>query len=61
VDSSGLKDAQVQSYLPSGANVRHMANTIARWRKYGRTHCRHLSNNTEAPIYGGDAAYVKLL
>jgi len=28
---------------------------------YGRTRCRHLSNNIEPSIYGNDAPYVKLL
>ena len=28
---------------------------------HGRTCCRHLSNNTEPSVYGGDAPYVKLL
>jgi len=28
---------------------------------HGRTRCRHLSNNIEPPVYGGDAPYVKLL
>jgi len=27
---------------------------------YGRTRCRHLSNNIEPSIYGGDAPYGKL-
>jgi len=26
----------------------------------GRTRCRHLSNNIEPSVYGGDAPYVKL-
>jgi len=28
---------------------------------YGRTHCRHLSNNNEPSFYGNNARYVKLL
>jgi len=28
---------------------------------HGRTRCRHLSNNTESSVYGGDAPYGKLL
>jgi len=28
---------------------------------HGRTRCRHLSNNIEPSIYGGDAPYVKLV
>jgi len=28
---------------------------------YGRTRCRHLSNNIEPSVYGGDAPYGKLL
>ena len=28
---------------------------------HGGTHCRHLSNNIEPSVYGGDAPYVKLL
>ena len=28
---------------------------------HGRTRCRHLSNNVEPSIYGGNATYVKLL
>jgi len=28
---------------------------------YGRTRCRHLSNNIEPSFYGDDAPYVKLL
>jgi len=28
---------------------------------YGRTRCRHLSNNNEPFVYGGDAPYGKLL
>ena len=28
---------------------------------HGRTCCRHLSNNIEPSVYGGDAPYVKLL
>ena len=28
---------------------------------YGRTGCRHLSNNIEPSVYGGDAPYGKLL
>jgi len=28
---------------------------------YGRTCCRHLSNNIEPSVYGGDAPYGKLL
>jgi len=28
---------------------------------YGRTRCRHLSNNIEPSFYGNDAPYVKLL
>jgi len=27
----------------------------------GKTHCRHLSNNIEPFVYGGDAPYGKLL
>jgi len=26
-----------------------------------RTHCRHLSNNIEPSVYGGDGPYAKLL
>jgi len=39
------KGAQVQSYSPGEAFTR----------------CRHLSNNIEPSVYGGDAPYVKLL
>jgi len=28
---------------------------------HGRTRCRHLSNNIEPSVFGGDAPYVKLL
>jgi len=28
---------------------------------HGRTHCRHLANTNEPPVYSGDAPYVKLL
>jgi len=28
---------------------------------HGRTHCRHLANTIESPVYGGDAPDVKLL
>jgi len=28
---------------------------------HGKTRCRHLSNNIEPSVYGGDAPYVKLL
>jgi len=45
MDSSGQKDAQVHSPMC----------------RYGRTRCRHLSNNIEPSVYGGDAPYGKLL
>ena len=41
VDSSGPKNAHVQWHSPGGANV-------PLWR------CRHLSNNIEPSVYGGD-------
>jgi len=46
VDSSGPKDAQVQSYSPVGANVPLL---------------KDMSNNIEPSVYGNDAPYVKLL
>jgi len=48
VDSSGPKDAQVQSYSPGGANVPSWEDTL-------------LSNSTEPTVYDGDAPYGKLL
>jgi len=50
VDSSGLKDAQVQSYSPGGANVPLWKDMLP-----------SLSNNTEPSAYSGDAPYGKLL
>jgi len=34
---------------------------VASMCPYGRTRCRHLSNNIEPSIYGNDAPHVKLL
>jgi len=44
VDSDVLKEAQVQSYLPGGANVPSL------W-----AHWRHLANTIEPSLCGGDA------
>ena len=44
------KDSQVQSYRQVAPKCPH-----------GRTHCRHLANMIEPPVYGGNAPYVKLL
>jgi len=51
MDSGGLKEAQVQSYSPGGANV-------PKWE----AHWRHLANTIEPSICISDAVlYVKLL
>jgi len=34
---------------------------VASMCPYGRTRCRHLSNNIEPSVYGGDAPYGNLL
>jgi len=33
---------------------------VAPMYPYGKTRCRHLSNNIEPSVYGNDAPYVKL-
>jgi len=46
VDSGGLKEAHIQSYLPDGAN--------------GRAHWGHLANRIEPSVCGGDAALCQI-
>jgi len=50
VDTSGPKEAQVQSYSPDGTNVPSR-----------RAHWRNLANTIEQFICGGDAALCQLL
>ena len=49
MDSSGPKDAQVQSYSPGGASVLLWDDTLP------------LPGEYETSVCGGDAPYVKLL
>jgi len=50
VDTSGPKEAQVQSYSPDGTNVPSR-----------RAHWRNLANTIEQFVCGGDAALCQLL
>ena len=49
VDSGGLKEPQVQKYLPGGANV-------PTWKAYWR----HLANTIEPSVCGGDAVLCQI-
>jgi len=50
MDSGGLKEAQIQSYSPGGANVPTLAGTF--WRQ--------LANMIEPSICGGDAVLCQI-
>jgi len=64
VDSGGPKEAQVQAYLPCGANVhkfnRYRFCQVAPMCSYGRAHWRHLANMIEPSVCGGDAALCQI-
>jgi len=42
-------------------HIFHRIRQLAPMFPHGKTCCRHLSNNIEPSVYGGDAPYVKLL